>query len=157
MSLPKIWLFKGMYSTVGLPWYLSSFVRVGCLIKSPLFCFGVVLSCIQLYCDCFSSGIYCNAYCSCSGCTNDGSIQNQIKRNRAILACLERNPHSFRPGQGSGLETPTPSVALFQQSERPPVAGIKTFKKSETPCNCTKSRCLKVGQCGVVSSLCLTH
>jgi len=29
-------------------------------------------SCLKLYCECFSSGIYCSVFCTCDPCKNNG-------------------------------------------------------------------------------------
>ena len=30
-------------------------------------------SCLKLYCECFSSGIYCSVFCTCDPCKNNGT------------------------------------------------------------------------------------
>jgi hypothetical protein len=31
-------------------------------------------SCLKLYCECFSSGIYCSVFCTCDPCKNNGTL-----------------------------------------------------------------------------------
>lgn len=104
-------------------------------------------NCLKLYCECFSGGGFCTAYCNCRDCNNyfDGNIlsRRRFDRHDAIKTCLGKNPHSFRPGLKSGNRIP----AKMAVEEAPPLvvttAGRLYIKKSDTPCNCTKSRCLK--------------
>ncbi|KAH7866010.1 hypothetical protein Vadar_014213 [Vaccinium darrowii] len=49
--------------------------------------------CIQLYCECFSSGTYCEG-CSCFSCQNN--VENEAAREAAIGSILEHNPNAFR-------------------------------------------------------------
>eukprot|EP00978_Attheya_sp_CCMP212_P012959 scaffold32329_cov43-Attheya_sp.AAC.2 len=53
--------------------------------------------CLKLYCECFASGIHCNALCNCASCRNNDIGKNTQHRTNAIIATLERNPHAFRP------------------------------------------------------------
>ena len=71
------------------------------------------------YCDCFASGEFCNN-CNCTNCFN--SLDHEEERQRAIRACLDRNPFAFKPKIGkSDNET----------------------RKHQKGCNCKKSGCLK--------------
>jgi len=55
-------------------------------------------SCLKLYCECFSSGIYCSVFCTCDPCkNNDSSPANEESRSKAILRTIEKNEHGFRP------------------------------------------------------------
>ncbi|XP_043205761.1 protein lin-54 homolog isoform X1 [Amphibalanus amphitrite] len=75
--------------------------------------------CLKLYCDCFASGEFCNN-CNCTNCFN--SLDREEERQRAIRACLDRNPFAFKPKIGkSDNET----------------------RKHQKGCNCKKSGCLK--------------
>lgn len=49
--------------------------------------------CLKLYCDCFAAGEFCSN-CNCKDCLND--LQNEDERQKAIRACLERNPYAFK-------------------------------------------------------------
>jgi len=46
------------------------------------------------YCDCFANGEFCNG-CNCCSCANN--LDHEVDRQRAIRACLERNPYAFHP------------------------------------------------------------
>ena len=35
-------------------------------------------SCLKLYCECFSCGIYCSIYCTCVPCKNNGTCANRL-------------------------------------------------------------------------------
>lgn len=49
--------------------------------------------CLKLYCDCFANGEFCNR-CNCNNCYNN--LNYEELRQKAIRACLERNPNAFR-------------------------------------------------------------
>lgn len=49
--------------------------------------------CLKLYCDCFANGEFCNQ-CNCNNCHNN--LRHEDTRQKAIRACLERNPNAFR-------------------------------------------------------------
>jgi Tesmin/TSO1-like CXC domain, cysteine-rich domain len=100
----------------------------------------LILLC-QLYCECFSAGVHCNAYCSCSSCYNDGSVEHQSTRNKAILDCLARNPYTFRATVVKATSTGSsysPNMDVVEAVVRSTSTRPKTF------CTCNKSRCLKV-------------
>ncbi|CAG9857105.1 unnamed protein product [Phyllotreta striolata] len=80
--------------------------------------------CLKLYCDCFANGEFCYM-CNCVNCNNN--IENEDHRNRAIKACLERNPHAFRPKIGKAKDT----------------SGDTAIRKHTKGCNCKRSGCLK--------------
>ncbi|CAH1963002.1 unnamed protein product [Acanthoscelides obtectus] len=80
--------------------------------------------CLKLYCDCFANGEFCYM-CKCINCFND--LDNEEYRNRAIKACLERNPHAFKPKIGKAKD----------------VAGDTAIRKHTKGCNCKRSGCLK--------------
>mmetsp|Transcript_9910 Transcript_9910/g.45209 ORF Transcript_9910/g.45209 Transcript_9910/m.45209 type:complete len:93 (+) Transcript_9910:154-432(+) len=50
--------------------------------------------CLKLYCECFSSGLYCER-CNCTNCSN--SVGSTDARQEAVEAVLERNLNAFRP------------------------------------------------------------
>nr|CAH7756963.1 unnamed protein product [Callosobruchus chinensis] len=80
--------------------------------------------CLKLYCDCFANGEFCYM-CKCINCFND--LDNEEYRNRAIKACLERNPHAFKPKIGKAKD----------------IAGDTAIRKHTKGCNCKRSGCLK--------------
>lgn len=49
--------------------------------------------CLKLYCDCFANGEFCQD-CTCKDCFNN--LDYEVKRERAIRSCLERNPSAFK-------------------------------------------------------------
>lgn len=77
--------------------------------------------CLKLYCDCFANGEFCHS-CNCNNCFNN--LEHEEERQKAIGACLERNPNAFRPKIGKGKEG---------DLERRHTKG----------CNCKRSGCLK--------------
>ncbi|KAJ8978989.1 hypothetical protein NQ317_015705 [Molorchus minor] len=80
--------------------------------------------CLKLYCDCFANGEFCYM-CNCMNCFNN--LDNEEHRNRAIKACLERNPNAFRPKIGKAKD----------------VSGDISVRKHTKGCNCKRSGCLK--------------
>ncbi|XP_028145018.1 protein lin-54 homolog [Diabrotica virgifera virgifera] len=80
--------------------------------------------CLKLYCDCFANGEFCYM-CNCMNCFNN--LENEDHRNRAIKACLERNPNAFRPKIGKAKD----------------VVGDTAIRKHTKGCNCKRSGCLK--------------
>lgn len=97
--------------------------------------------CLKLYCDCFANGEFCYM-CNCMNCFNN--LENEEHRNRAIKACLERNPHAFRPKIGKAKD----------------VSGDVAVRKHTKGCNCKRSGCLKnycecyeVRKCSFISIL----
>jgi len=50
--------------------------------------------CLKLYCECFTSKLYCQG-CNCTNCLNTPA-NNEI-REKAMQATLERNPVAFDP------------------------------------------------------------
>ncbi|XP_074032033.1 uncharacterized protein isoform X2 [Leptinotarsa decemlineata] len=80
--------------------------------------------CLKLYCDCFANGEFCYM-CKCLNCFNN--LENEEHRSRAIKACLERNPHAFRPKIGKAKD----------------VSGDQPVRKHTKGCNCKRSGCLK--------------
>ncbi|KAM8940092.1 protein lin-54 homolog isoform 3-T3 [Pelodytes ibericus] len=77
--------------------------------------------CLKLYCDCFANGEFCNN-CNCTNCYNN--LEHENERQRAIKACLDRNPEAFKPKIGKGKEG---------ESDR----------RHSKGCNCKRSGCLK--------------
>ena len=53
-----------------------------------------IWQCCIRYCECFSSGIFCDG-CNCVNCYNN--VDNEAFRREAVEATLERNPNAFRP------------------------------------------------------------
>ncbi|XP_065369666.1 protein lin-54 homolog [Calliphora vicina] len=77
--------------------------------------------CLKLYCDCFANGEFCQD-CTCKDCFNN--LDNEDERQRAIKACLERNPNAFKPKITSSRDQ----------------ADMRLHNKG---CNCKRSGCLK--------------
>lgn len=77
--------------------------------------------CLKLYCDCFANGEFCNN-CNCNNCFNN--LEHEEERQKAIKACLDRNPLAFHPKIGKGKDG---------DHERRHTKG----------CNCKRSGCLK--------------
>ncbi|XP_023221052.1 protein lin-54 homolog isoform X2 [Centruroides sculpturatus] len=77
--------------------------------------------CLKLYCDCFANGEFCNN-CNCNNCSNN--LEHEEERQKAIKACLDRNPLAFHPKIGKGKDG---------DHERRHTKG----------CNCKRSGCLK--------------
>ncbi|MED6221691.1 hypothetical protein PIB30_057223 [Stylosanthes scabra] len=50
--------------------------------------------CLQLYCECFSSGNFCNDYCSCKACMNNVENKDCVKEKKKEIE--SRNPHAFQ-------------------------------------------------------------
>uniref|UniRef100_A0A1B6JGB0 CRC domain-containing protein n=1 Tax=Homalodisca liturata TaxID=320908 RepID=A0A1B6JGB0_9HEMI len=76
--------------------------------------------CLKLYCDCFANGEFC-FQCNCNSCFNN--LDHEEERQRAIKACLERNPNAFRPKIGKGY--------------------VGDERRHNKGCNCKRSGCLK--------------
>ncbi|XP_067003366.1 protein lin-54 homolog isoform X2 [Anabrus simplex] len=76
--------------------------------------------CLKLYCDCFANGEFCHM-CNCNNCYNN--LEHEEDRQRAIKACLERNPNAFRPKIGKGI--------------------VGDERRHNKGCNCKRSGCLK--------------
>ncbi|XP_053637490.1 protein lin-54 homolog isoform X3 [Cherax quadricarinatus] len=76
--------------------------------------------CLKLYCDCFANGEFCNN-CNCANCFNN--LTHEEDRQKAIKACLDRNPQAFRPKIGKG--------------------GSDNERRHNKGCNCKRSGCLK--------------
>lgn len=77
--------------------------------------------CLKLYCDCFANGEFCNN-CNCNNCYNN--LAHEEERQKAIKACLDRNPLAFHPKIGKCKDG---------DIERRHTKG----------CNCKRSGCLK--------------
>ncbi|CAL4130990.1 unnamed protein product, partial [Meganyctiphanes norvegica] len=74
----------------------------------------------KIYCDCFANGEFCNN-CNCANCFNN--LNHEEERQKAIKACLDRNPNAFRPKIGKG--------------------GSDSERRHNKGCNCKRSGCLK--------------
>ncbi|KAH9639613.1 hypothetical protein HF086_010020 [Spodoptera exigua] len=79
--------------------------------------------CLKLYCDCFANGEFCNR-CNCNNCHNN--LENEELRQKAIRACLDRNPNAFRPKIGKSK-----------------TGGPDIIRRHNKGCNCKRSGCLK--------------
>ncbi|XP_052755070.1 protein lin-54 homolog isoform X2 [Galleria mellonella] len=79
--------------------------------------------CLKLYCDCFANGEFCNR-CNCNNCHNN--LENEELRQKAIRACLDRNPNAFRPKIGKSK-----------------TGGPEIIRRHNKGCNCKRSGCLK--------------
>ncbi|XP_073129553.1 protein tesmin/TSO1-like CXC 5 isoform X2 [Henckelia pumila] len=77
--------------------------------------------CLKMYCECFTSGIYCDG-CSCMSCQN--KIECDANRKASIEAILERNPNAFMP-----------KIAISPHG----ASDVEHYKG----CNCKKTGCLK--------------
>ncbi|KAK4490924.1 hypothetical protein RD792_001643 [Penstemon davidsonii] len=75
------------------------------------------------YCECFTSGSYCDG-CNCTSCHN--IIEHEEERKVVIDTILERNPNAFRPKIANNPHGATDG-------------GVGHNKG----CNCKKSGCLK--------------
>nr|XP_021207397.2 protein lin-54 homolog isoform X5 [Bombyx mori] len=83
--------------------------------------------CLKLYCDCFANGEFCNQ-CNCNNCHNN--LENEALRQKAIRACLERNPNAF-----SKFHRPKIGKAK--------IGGPDIIRRHNKGCNCKRSGCLK--------------
>ncbi|XP_073132112.1 protein tesmin/TSO1-like CXC 5 [Henckelia pumila] len=100
--------------------------------KKPKQCNCKHSRCLKLYCECFSSGTYCDG-CNCVNCHNN--VENEAARREAVEATLERNPNAFRPkiaGSPHGARDSREEVR----------EGLITGKHNKG-CHCKKSGCLK--------------
>ena len=81
--------------------------------------------CLKLYCECFTSGLYCDL-CNCLNCCNN--VENAVLRQEAIESTLDRNPNAFRA----------------KVSEQTQAGGSdEAVGKHNKGCHCKKSGCLK--------------
>ena len=78
--------------------------------------------CLNLYCECFSRGIYCEN-CNCVNCHNTLEFENI--RREAMSSTLERNPNAF-----------CPKISTV-------VAEGEAQAVHSKGCHCNKSACLK--------------
>lgn len=76
--------------------------------------------CLKLYCECFSNGEFCSD-CNCFNCANN--LKHEDDRQRAIRACLERNPYAFHPKIGKSRGD--------------------SSRQHSKGCHCKRSSCLK--------------
>lgn len=75
------------------------------------------------YCECFSSGLYCER-CNCTNCSN--SVGSTDARQEAVEAVLERNLNAFRPKIASNN-----------------IGRVQFDSRHNKGCHCKKSSCLK--------------
>mmetsp|Transcript_5963 Transcript_5963/g.22773 ORF Transcript_5963/g.22773 Transcript_5963/m.22773 type:complete len:280 (+) Transcript_5963:299-1138(+) len=75
------------------------------------------------YCECFSSGLYCER-CNCTNCSN--SVESADERQEAVEAVLDRNLIAFRPKIASNN-----------------IGRIFFDGRHNKGCHCKKSSCLK--------------
>ncbi|KAF3339801.1 protein tesmin/TSO1-like CXC 5 isoform X4 [Carex littledalei] len=90
--------------------------------------------CLKLYCECFSSGVYCEG-CNCINCLNN--LENEAVRRDAMDVILNRNPGAFRPKIGN-----SPHAAIRDNVEAT-VHELPQAVKHNRGCHCKKSGCLK--------------
>ncbi|KAL6756744.1 hypothetical protein V8C86DRAFT_1810400 [Haematococcus lacustris] len=91
--------------------------------------------CLKLYCECFASGRHCEG-CNCTNCFNNR--ENELTRQTAVEAILERNPNAFRPKiQGAD------EMLAASNIPRHVLPGADGAQKHSKGCNCKKSACLK--------------
>jgi len=113
-------------------------------------------ACLKLYCECFSSGIYCSVFCSCVPCNNnDSSAENEKLRSLAVLGILEKNQHAFRSksliatkepnGSLIGLDNSSTTDDIFLKSSPSKEVRMQasSVSKRRYGCSCRKSSCLK--------------
>lgn len=62
---------------------------------------------VNRYCECFASGRYCDG-CNCVNCCNN--MENEVTRQSAVEAILERNPNAFRPKIQAGASVSHPTA-----------------------------------------------
>ncbi|KZV27468.1 hypothetical protein F511_02577 [Dorcoceras hygrometricum] len=98
--------------------------------KKPKQCNCKHSRCLKLYCECFSSGTYCDG-CNCVNCHNN--VENEAARREAVEATLERNPNAFRPKIAGSPHGARDNRVL---------EGLITGKHNKG-CHCKKSGCLK--------------
>jgi len=80
--------------------------------------------CLKRYCECFAAGLPCSG-CNCVGCYNNS--EHAARRQEAVEAKLQRDPHAFRSkiaSDGAGGE-------------------LKGVAHHRQGCHCEKSGCLK--------------
>ncbi|KAL6748299.1 hypothetical protein V8C86DRAFT_1798488 [Haematococcus lacustris] len=91
--------------------------------------------CNSRYCECFASGRHCEG-CNCTNCFNNR--ENEVTRQTAVEAILERNPNAFRPKIQVNEETM--AASSIPRHTMPTADGVQKHSKG---CNCKKSACLK--------------
>ncbi|EGR33739.1 tesmin tso1-like cxc domain protein, partial [Ichthyophthirius multifiliis] len=94
------------------------------LIRKVEFCKCKKSRCLQLYCECFVNGIFCNKSCICTNCGNTENNKKQIES--AKQEAKMRNPDAF-----------SQKFLVVKQNQ---YEGIVSHKKG---CNCTKTQCTK--------------
>ncbi|KAF4399681.1 hypothetical protein G4B88_022764 [Cannabis sativa] len=77
--------------------------------------------CLKMYCECFSSGFYCNG-CNCIDCHNN--IKNEPARTAAVESILERNQNAFRSKTANSLHV-TPDIKVQKKGTTSNVDGFE--------------------------------
>ncbi|XP_075508301.1 protein tesmin/TSO1-like CXC 5 isoform X3 [Primulina tabacum] len=81
--------------------------------------------CLKMYCECFTSGIYCDG-CSCIGCHN--KIEYEANRKASIYAILERNPNAFMPKIAISPHGASDETRLASDASYPALSSIHLSK-----------------------------
>ncbi|XP_022853390.1 protein tesmin/TSO1-like CXC 5 isoform X2 [Olea europaea var. sylvestris] len=88
--------------------------------------------CLKLYCECFSSGTYCDG-CNCLNCHNN--IEHESDRKDVMDVIKERNPEAFKPKIANSPHKARDSMVEGGE--------LTVERKHNKGCNCKKSGCLK--------------
>lgn len=80
--------------------------------------------CLQLYCECFSANVLCDASCKCVGCANTADHADDIQK--AMKRKLRRSKKAFDPKFAPAEKNPGESEFIHVRG-----------------CNCKRSKCKK--------------